>query len=119
MKHANPCGVSINKNGIKSFKEALGCDPISAFGGIVSCNFKIKKKVAEELNKIFLEVIIADGFDKASLKILRKKKNLRLIDASKLKNENFSNIVSNFDSLLFQSIDNKILKKDNLKLFLK
>ncbi len=115
VKHANPCGVSINKNGIKSFNEALGCDPISAFGGIVSCNFKIKKKVAEELNKIFLEVIIANGFDKVSLKILRKKKNLRLIDASKLKNENFSNVVSNFDSLLFQSIDNKILNKDNFK----
>ena len=68
MKHANPCGVSINKNGIKSFKEALACDPISAFGGIVSCNFKVNKKIAEELNKIFLEVIIAVGFDKDLLK---------------------------------------------------
>ena len=68
VKHANPCGVSINKNKIESYKEALACDPISAFGGIVSCNFKINKKIALELNKIFLEVIIGLGFDKDSLK---------------------------------------------------
>ncbi len=62
VKHANPCGVSINKNNIKSYQLALSCDPISAFGGIVSCNFKITKKIAKELNKIFLEVIIGNGF---------------------------------------------------------
>ncbi len=64
VKHANPCGVSINKSKVKSFQEALACDPISAFGGIVSCNFKINKKVALELNKLFLEVIIGNGFNK-------------------------------------------------------
>ena len=51
VKHANPCGVSILKNNIKCYKSALACDPISAFGGIVSCNFKINKKLALELNK--------------------------------------------------------------------
>ena len=70
VKHANPCGVSVNKNKIESYKEALSCDPISAFGGIVSCNFKVNKKIALELSKIFLEVIIALGFDKDSIKIL-------------------------------------------------
>ena len=54
LKHANPCGVSINKNNLKSYKMALACDPISAFGGIVSCNYKINKNIAIELNKIFL-----------------------------------------------------------------
>ena len=83
VKHANPCGVSIIKDHIDSYKAALSCDPISAFGGIVSCNFKITHKIALELNKIFLEVIIANGFDKGALKILKLKKNLRLIDASK------------------------------------
>ena len=62
----------------------MACDPISAFGGIVSCNFKITKTLAYELNKIFLEVIIANGFDKQALQILKRKKNLRLIDASNL-----------------------------------
>ena len=115
VKHANPCGVSINNNKIESYKEALACDPISAFGGIVSCNFKVNKKIALELNKIFLEVIIGLGFDKDSLKILRKKKNLRLIDASKLCEQNLDNITSHFDSLLLQSTDNKIFNKDNFK----
>ena len=74
VKHANPCGVSINKDHLKSYKSALECDPISAFGGIVSCNFKINKNLASELNKLFLEVIIANGFDKDALKLLIKKK---------------------------------------------
>ena len=119
VKHANPCGVSINNGKIESYKEALACDPISAFGGIVSCNFKVDKKMALELNKIFLEVIIGFGFDKDSLKILKKKKNLRLIDASKLGQQSFGNVTSHFDSLLFQSMDNKIFTKDNFKLSLK
>ncbi len=115
VKHANPCGVSINNSKIQSYKEALACDPISAFGGIVSCNFKINKKIALEFNKIFLEVIIGLGFDRDSLKILKKKKNLRLIDASKLGEQSLNNISSNFDSLLIQSMDNKIFTKDNFK----
>ncbi len=115
VKHANPCGVSINNNKIKSYKEALACDPISAFGGIVSCNFKVNKKIALELNKIFLEVIIGLGFDNNSLKILKKRKNLRLIDASKLSRQNFNNITTHFNSLLFQSTDNKIFTKNNFK----
>lgn len=115
VKHANPCGVSINKSKVKSFNEALACDPISAFGGIVSCNFKINKKIALELNKLFLEVIVGIGFEKESLKILKKKKNLRLIDASKLKQINKFNINSNFDSLLLQSLDDKFFNKDNFK----
>ena len=63
VKHANPCGVSINKNYLKSYQLALATDPISAFGGVVSCNFKIKPKLAQELNKIFLEVIVGNGIE--------------------------------------------------------
>ena len=74
VKHANPCGASILKNQIDSYKSALACDPISAFGGIVSCNYKVSKKLAIELNKIFLEVIIANGFEDSALRILKKKK---------------------------------------------
>ena len=74
VKHANPCGVSIHTNKLKSYQLALACDPVSAFGGIVSCNFKISKNLAIEINNIFLEVVIANGFDKEALKILKKKK---------------------------------------------
>ena len=113
MKHTNPCGASILKNNLKSYKSALACDPISAFGGIVSCNFKIKKNLAKELNKIFLEVIIANGFEKNALKILKLKKNLRLIDASNFKIiENLK--LNSFDnSILIQSEDQKVFSKKN------
>ena len=60
-------------------------------------------------------MIVGLGFDRDSLKILKKKKNLRLIDASKLTRKNLSNITNNFDSLLLQSIDNKIFTKNNFK----
>ena len=116
VKHSNPCGVSILKNNLNSFKSALACDPLSAFGGIVSCNFKIGKSVATELNKIFLEVIIANGFDKDAIKILKSKKNRRLIDATNfnfVKNNNFSSI-SNF--LLVQSEDSQIFSKKNFRI---
>jgi phosphoribosylaminoimidazolecarboxamide formyltransferase/IMP cyclohydrolase len=74
VKHANPCGVSIKKNHLESYVSALECDPISAFGGIVSCNYKVTKTVAKELSKIFLEVIIANNFDADAIKILKRKK---------------------------------------------
>ena len=115
IKHANPCGVSILNKAIESYKSALACDPISAFGGVVSCNYKINKKLALELNKIFLEVIIANGFEKKAVQILKKRKNLRLIDASKfLLNENFKLNTSN-DSILVQSEDKEIFSRNNFK----
>jgi phosphoribosylaminoimidazolecarboxamide formyltransferase / IMP cyclohydrolase len=113
VKHANPCGVSINKDHLKSYKSALACDPISAFGGIVSCNFKIKKNLALELNKLFLEVVISNGFDKAALKILKNKKNLRLIDATNYSFNEKLKFISSNEELLVQSEDlKKFTSKD-------
>ena len=74
IKHTNPCGVSIEKNQLTSYQSALACDPVSAYGGIVACNYKIKKILAEKLSKIFLEVVIANGFEKDALNILKKRK---------------------------------------------
>ncbi len=114
IKHANPCGVSIKKNHLESYKSAFACDPVSAFGGIVSCNFKITKILALELSKLFLEVIIANSFDTNALKILKKKKNLRLIDASNYKVNDGLKHVSVNNEVLIQSED---LKKFNTKDF--
>ena len=119
VKHANPCGVSIIKDQIKSYQSALACDPVSAFGGIVSCNFKINKKLALELSKFFLEVVIANKFAKDALKILRKKKNLRLIDANEFKLDqsfkfNSSNnafLIQDEDKLKFNFKDFKVVSK--------
>ena len=111
VKHANPCGVSINKNDLKSYQLALACDPISAFGGIVLCNYKVNKTLARELNNIFLEVIIANGFETEALKILKKKKNLRLIDATNFTMKDMVKFNSANESILTQSED---LKKFNI-----
>jgi phosphoribosylaminoimidazolecarboxamide formyltransferase/IMP cyclohydrolase len=114
IKHANPCGVSINKNSLKSYQLALACDPTSAFGGIVSCNYQINKNLAMELDSIFLEVVIANGFDHEALKILKKKKNLRLIDSTNFTIENSIRFNSANESILSQSED---IKKFNIKNF--
>jgi phosphoribosylaminoimidazolecarboxamide formyltransferase / IMP cyclohydrolase len=116
VKHTNPCGVSIKKNQIESYKSALACDPISAFGGIVSCNFKITKNLAIELNKLFLEVIIADNFDIDALKILKTKKNLRLIDASNYSFREFFRFNSINDEILIQSDDLAKFVKEDFKI---
>ncbi|MBD1154358.1 bifunctional phosphoribosylaminoimidazolecarboxamide formyltransferase/IMP cyclohydrolase [Pelagibacterales bacterium SAG-MED21] len=114
VKHANPCGVSIKKNNLQSYIAALKCDPVSAFGGIVSCNYKITKMIAQELNKLFLEVIIANNFDSEALKILKSKKNLRLINASKYSFKDDLKFISNNEAILVQSDD---IKKINIKDF--
>ena len=111
VKHANPCGVSILKNKIKSYKSALACDPVSAFGGIVSCNFKIDKTLAIELNKVFFEVIIADGFNNDALQLLKLKKNLRIIDASNFQMSEILKINSQDESFLIQFDDKKKFTK--------
>ena len=85
VKHSNPCGVSTNISSFSSFKNAYACDPVSAFGGVIACNFKINKKLANEMSKKFLEVILAKGFENDALKILKKRKNLRIIDISNIR----------------------------------
>ena len=116
IKHANPCGVSILKNTVECYKSALACDPTSAFGGIVSCNFKINKKIALQLNKLFLEVIIGNNFDNDALKILKNKKNLRLIDASNFTVSEILRFNSANENILVQSEDNKIFTKNDFKI---
>jgi phosphoribosylaminoimidazolecarboxamide formyltransferase / IMP cyclohydrolase len=115
IKHANPCGVSENKEPLISFKNAFASDPVSAFGGVISCNYKINRKIASEINKKFLEVILAKGFDKESLDILKKKKNLRIIDISSFKLKNFTSIKSFDGSFLVQTKDDIIIDKKKLK----
>ena len=115
IKHANPCGVSIEKNNLKSFNLAFNCDPMSTYGGVVSCNFKIKKELAKKLNQSYFEVIIANEFEKDALKILKKKKNVRLIDANNFQNKGNSSIYFHNDTFLYQNSDDLIINKKNLK----
>ncbi len=115
IKHANPCGVSSNKSALQSFLNAQASDPISAFGGIVACNFKINNKIASVINKTFFEVILAKGFDSKALRILKMKKNMRLIDVSKFNYES-ATICKFFDNtFLLQEKDSLIFDKKKLR----
>ena len=115
IKHANPCGVSSNKSAFQSFLNAQASDPISAFGGIVACNYKINNKIASEINKTFFEVILAKGFEKKALRILKKKKNMRVIDISKFNYESKTTIKFFDNSFLLQEKDNLVFDKKKLK----
>tara|TARA_Y100001970_G_C14211279_1_gene847086 strand:- start:260 stop:1795 length:1536 start_codon:yes stop_codon:yes gene_type:complete len=115
IKHSNPCGISIKNDHLESYKSALSCDPISAFGSIVACNFKLNKNLASELNKIFLEVIIANGFDQKALNILKKKNNLRLIDSNNYKLNEVFKFTSTNSEILVQSEDSKIFSNKDFK----
>lgn len=114
IKHENPCGASSESNSLKSFENAFNCDPISTFGGIVSCNYRIKKELANRLKNKFFEIIIGKGFDRNALKILKKKKNVRLIDSSKFKNQTNLDTIFHKDSFLLQDTDNYEIKKKDL-----
>ena len=111
IKHANPCGVSTEKDQIRSFKNALICDPVSAFGGVVAINSTISRKLALELNKIFFEVIISRGFKKDALKILKKRKNIRLIDCSKFNFTSKKHYLFLENSFLVQDSNSILLNK--------
>ena len=115
IKHANPCGIASHKSPMQSFKNSKASDPVSAFGGVVVCNFKINLKLALEINKTFFEVIMAKGFEKKGLRLLKKKKNMRLIDISQFKDDNSLSIRTLSSSFLLQEKDNKVYDYKKLK----
>lgn len=83
VKHSTPCGVATGSSPLEAYTKTFECDPVSIFGGIVGMNFKVDAATAQELNKTFLEIVMAADFDSEALEILKKKKNLRII---KIKN---------------------------------
>jgi phosphoribosylaminoimidazolecarboxamide formyltransferase/IMP cyclohydrolase len=82
IKHTNPCGTAVGKTLLEAYKKALECDPVSAFGGVIGVNRVIDGDAAEEMAKLFLEVIAAPGFDQAALLKFGTKKNLRLVQVA-------------------------------------
>jgi phosphoribosylaminoimidazolecarboxamide formyltransferase/IMP cyclohydrolase len=80
IKHTNPCGTATGKTLLEAYKKALECDPVSAFGGVIGVNRMIDGATAEEMAKLFLEVIAAPGFDDAAKAKFASKKNLRLVE---------------------------------------
>ena len=79
IKHNNACGVASRKNPVDAWKDALACDPVSAFGGVIVTNVPVDEVTAAEINKIFFEIIIAPDFTSSALDILKQKKNRRIL----------------------------------------
>lgn len=108
IKHGNPCGVSSSTNELESFLNAWNGDPISAFGSVIAVNYRIDSMVASELANRFVEVVLAPEISKEAREILAKKKNLRLIDTSKIdRSFDFYHVKSVTGGTLVQEKDSK------------
>ncbi|MBZ4647066.1 MAG: phosphoribosylaminoimidazolecarboxamide formyltransferase/IMP cyclohydrolase [Clostridia bacterium] len=118
VKHANPCGVGSADNIYDAYMKAYEADPVSIFGGIVAANREIDAKTAEEINKIFVEIVVAPSYSEDALKILTQKKNIRILE---LKDISAKLPAGTFDmkkvagGLLVQEIDNQLLNMDEIK----
>jgi phosphoribosylaminoimidazolecarboxamide formyltransferase/IMP cyclohydrolase len=115
IKHTNPCGTATGKTLAEAYKRALECDPVSAFGGVIGVNRPIDAEAAEEMHKLFLEVIAAPGFDEAAQARFASKKNLRLVQVAAspekwvLKNISGGILVQDADSRPLQDVDLKVV----------
>ena len=113
-KHNNPCGVAIRDSITEAYEDALACDNVSAFGGVLTSNKKIDKKTADQINKLFFEILIAPDFDDDALDLLKSRKNRILIKLNKIPIKNIQKR-SCLNGFLEQDIDNKIEKFEDFK----
>ncbi len=117
IKHTNPCGTATGKTLAEAFKRALECDPVSAFGGVIGVNRPVDGDAAEEMAKLFLEVIAAPGFESAAIENFSAKKNLRLVEITNspqkwvLKNVSGGMLVQEADLHQLRQSDLKVVTK--------
>lgn len=110
LKHSTPCGVAIGESVDEAYRKAYECDPVSIFGGIIAFNKEVNASTAEELNKLFLEIIIAPSFTDKALEVFKTKKNLRVIRVNHPVSDRLS-FVKVDGGLLVQSMDNSFSKE--------
>jgi phosphoribosylaminoimidazolecarboxamide formyltransferase / IMP cyclohydrolase len=106
VKHGNPCGFAIRENLLDAYTEALKCDPISAFGGVVAVNGVVTKALAEKMNEMFLEVIIAGRIDEEARAVFEPKKRLKLFEYGS------DRIALSNDAIDFKHIDGGFVFQD-------
>lgn len=117
IKHTNPCGTATGKTLAEAYVRALACDPVSAFGGVIGVNRPVDLAAAEEMHKLFLEVIAAPSFDEAAKEKFASKRNLRLVEvvpaAQKwvLKNVSGGMLVQDTDTHALSDSDLKVVTK--------
>jgi phosphoribosylaminoimidazolecarboxamide formyltransferase/IMP cyclohydrolase len=117
VKHANPCGVATRGNLLDAWKEALACDSVSAFGGIVATNRPLDAATAEAITDIFTEVVVAPDADEDAKAIFARKKNLRLLLTGSLPDpaRGGTSLALIAGGLLVQDRDNGIATREQLK----
>ncbi len=116
IKHTNPCGVASDEDINKAYDEALAVDPISAFGGVISLNRELTVLIAEKISKIFVEAVIAPSYEPGALNILKRKKNIRILESAGLnKSSHGWDLKKVVGGLLVQERDFKPLIMDELK----
>ena len=118
VKHANPCGVGVGADIYEAYRKAYEADPVSIFGGIVALNREVDEKTAQELAKIFLEIIIAPSFSDAAFEILSKKKNIRLLRLPNIARPNEKDLLDMkkvVGGLLVQQLDTELIHTDDVK----
>ena len=115
LKHNNACGLASRSTVLEAWKDALAGDPVSAFGGIIICNERVEADAAEEIGKIFFEVVIAPDYSDDALAILRQKKN-RIILKRKQVASTAMKMRSILGGVLMQENDAKVETADDLKL---
>ena len=118
LKHNNACGLSTRNSIKQAYLDALAADPISAFGGVLITNQKIRYEVAKEINKLFCEILIAPDFENSALELLKTKKN-RIILKQKETKLSDKIIRTCLNGMLVQDKDSKTDSKDNLKIVTK
>lgn len=116
VKHMNPCGVGLGTTIEEAYAKAYEADPTSIFGGIVALNREVSKPLAEELHKIFLEIVIAPSFTEEALEVLKQKKNIRLLTTDMSQRlQPGQKLVSVKGGLLVQELDTVQVKKEDLE----
>jgi len=116
VKHANPCGVATGEDIVDVYKKAFNADSLSAFGGVISMNKKCDSIVADEISKVFVEIVLAPTFTKEALDIFSKKKNLRVLEVGDIvPKEKLLEVRNVVGGIIVQETDNSIVTKENLK----
>ena len=116
VKHANPCGVALGTNMLDVYKRAFAADSISAFGGIIAINQPCDDLLAEEISKVFVEIVLAPAFTKKSLDIFSKKKNLRVLEVGNIeKRDQLLEVRNIVGGVIVQETDTSVLSRSELK----
>lgn len=117
VKHANPCGVGTGYDLYDAYCKAYKADPVSIYGGIVAANRVVDEMTAAEINKIFIEIVIAPDFTPGALEILRQKKNIRLLKLEQIMNQapaDELDIKRVSGGILVQELDRKAVTAEEL-----